>query len=181
MNDTLNVQVLDGRNGVTVMVNNHVLCGAVPEESSMTVFGQVIGKSRLLTCMSPSLDKGLDGAILPLELFAGWLANGDVGLSSLAIAQRFTGVRMTANGTRKNGCADVPHDASDFQRCLRMFDMVPVARQYVHLMRDVSPAWERISDRWEKLEDLYREEAPTGQAPKTSEMLKTLREGTGNV
>lgn len=174
------IRVYDGAEP-TILVNGHILHGHVPDDGDRIVLDAAVPKRRLVACASPRRPLRSGGAALALEAFAEWLANGEVGLSQLAVVQRLTGVRMTANGTREAGCSDAPRDPSDFRRCLRMFDMVPIARQYVHLMRDVSPAWMRISDRWEELEDLYREEAPTGKAPRTYERLKALQEGTGDA
>lgn len=112
-------------------------------------------------------------------MFAAWLANGDVGLSSLAIVQRLTGTTMTVNGTRKHGCEDTPKDLGDLRRILEMFDMVPSARAYLSLMRDVSEDWKNIIDHWDELEKQYRKEEhnPSGCAPKTYRILKRLKEG----
>lgn len=129
--------------------------------------------------LNPASDGMTDSPRLPLELFAAWLANGDVGLSSLAIVQRLTGITMTVNGTREHGCEDTPKDPGDLRRILGMFDMVPVARAYLSLMRDVSDDWKTIIDHWSELEKQYRKEEhnPSGCAPKTYRMLKRLKEG----
>ena len=60
-----------------------------------------------------------------------------------------------------------------------MFDMVPSARAYLSLMRDVSEDWKNIIDHWDELEKQYRKEEhnPSGCAPKTYRMLKRLKEG----
>lgn len=59
------------------------------------------------------------------------------------------------------------------------FDMVPVARAYLSLMRDVSDDWKTIIDHWGELEKQYRKEErnPSGYAPKTYRILKRLKEG----
>lgn len=59
------------------------------------------------------------------------------------------------------------------------FDMVPSARAYLSLMRDVSEDWKNIIDHWDELEKQYRKEEhnPSGCAPKTYRILKRLKEG----
>ena len=118
---------------------------------------------------------------LPLGTFAEWLANGEVGFSSLSIVQRLTGVRMTANGHRPEGCEDIPRDPDDLRRILLLLDAVPETRARLNLMRDVSKDWRNLIGHWNEIEGAYRREAPTGRAPKTYAMLKALREGTGNA
>lgn len=174
------IKIYDGEQP-TILINNHILYGGNPKGTERVILNGAVMRNRLVACMSPSLEKGTDGTVLPLEMFAEWLANGEVGLSSLAVVQRLTGVRMTANGHRPEGCECVPHDPDDLRRILLMLDAVPAARAYLNLMRDVSEDWRGLIDHWNEIEDQYHREAPTGRAPKTLAMMRALRKGTANV
>ena len=114
------------------------------------------------------------GAVLPIELFAVWLAAGERGLSSEAIVQRLTGIKV--NTGRDEGAVEHPHDPSDFRRCVELLESVPPARTYLPLMADVSPQWARIVDAWDELENLLSEEEhrADGKAPHLYQRLKQL-------
>ena len=114
------------------------------------------------------------GAVLPIELFAVWLAAGERGLSSEAIVQRLTGIKV--NTGRHEGAVEHPHDPSDFRRCVELLKVVPLARTYLPLMADVSPQWARIVADWDDLERLLAEESqrPDGRAPRLYHRLKQL-------
>ena len=114
------------------------------------------------------------GAVLPIELFAVWLASGERGLSSEAIVQRLTGVKV--NTGRDEGAVEPPHDPSDFRRCVELLESVPLARTYLPLMADVSPQWARIVNAWNELEQLLSEEEhrTDGKAPHLYQRLKQL-------
>ena len=163
----------------TLLVNNHLVYGRQPGEDKRPIYTMDMPKSRLVASLSPTSKNRNDTAVLPLELYVEWLANGDVGLSTLAIVQRLTGVRMTANGQRRHGCEDTPTDPGDIRRILRLFDKVPATRAYLSVMRDVSDEWKTIIDHWTEIETQYRKEEhnPSGCAPKTYRMLKQLKEG----
>lgn len=115
----------------SILVNNHLVYGRMPDSETQPDIIADVPKNRLVANLNPASDGMTDSPRLPLELFAAWLANGDVGLSSLAIVQRLTGITMTVNGTREHGCEDTPKDPGDLRRILGMFDMVPVARAYL--------------------------------------------------
>lgn len=101
-------------------------------------------------------------ATLPLTYFAGWLATGRRGLSSEAIVGHLTGTPM---GTHH------PHDPSDFQRCQVMLAMHPLAAMHLHLMREVSPEWDRLIDAWDDVEAAM-EKAKNGMAPEAYDLIQ---------
>lgn len=136
----------------SILVNNHLVYGQMPDSETQPDIIADVPKDRLVANLNPASDGMTDSPRLPLEMFAAWLANGDVGISSLAIVQRLTGITMTVNGTREHGCEDTPKDPGDLRRILGMFDMVPSARAYLSLMRDVSEDWKNIIDHWDELE-----------------------------
>lgn len=141
----------------SIFVNNHLVYGRILDPGTQPDIIADVPKNRLVANLNPASDGMTDSPRLPLELFAAWLANGDVGFSSLAIVQRLTGITMTVNGTREHGCEDTPKDPGDLRRILGMFDMVPVARAYLSLMRDVSEDWKNIIDHWGELEKTVSE------------------------
>ena len=68
-----------------------------------------------------------------------------------------------------------PHDPSDFNRCVGFLNAVPEARERLEMMSDKSPQWAGLVANWDRLEQLLREEFPTGRAPKLyREMEKIL-------
>lgn len=141
----------------SIFVNNHLVYGRIPDPGTQPDIIADVPKNRLVANLNPASDGMTDNPRLPLEMFAAWLANGDVGFSSLAIVQRLTGITMTVNGTREHGCEDTPKDPGDLRRILGMFDMVPSARAYLSLMRDVSEDWKNIIDHWDELEKTVSE------------------------
>lgn len=141
----------------SILVNNHLVYGRIPDPGTQPDIIADVPKNRLVANLNPASDGMMDNPRLPLEMFAAWLANGDVGFSSLAIVQRLTGITMTVNGTREHGCEDTPKDPGDLRRILGMFDMVPSARAYLSLMRDVSEDWKNIIDHWDELEKTVSE------------------------
>ena len=101
------------------------------------------------------------GAPLQIELFAGWLANGERGLSSEAIVEHLTG---TAVGGKMyapiRGRGDVPWDLGDFRRCELLLRRVNLARVLLPSMAAVSPAWARFAERWADIVALAESERP---------------------
>lgn len=90
----------------SIFVNNHLVYGRIPDPGTQPDIIADVPKNRLVANLNPASDGMTDSPRLPLEMFAAWLANGDVGFSSLAIVQRLTGITMTVNGTREHGCED---------------------------------------------------------------------------
>lgn len=176
--ETAAIRVIETQYGASLAINGHLVCHAAPDPSRTVVLDTKVDMTRLVGCLAPDRNSQ-DNPPLALESFAAWLANGDVGLSSLAVVQRLTGVRMTANGTRRAGCFETPLDPGDVRRLLGLFDAVPQVRAYWSLMGDVSDAWARIVEHWDELEKTYRTEErnPSGCSPKTYRMLKKLKEG----
>lgn len=97
---------------------------------------------------------------LPLTLFTHWLASGERGLSSEAIVSRLTGEKV---GRPWDTGKDHPHDPSDFRRCQKLLDAVPLARLAFPAMRDVSPQWARLVDAWDDIAAaINSKDAPRG-------------------
>lgn len=107
---------------------------------------------------------------------AAWLANGERGLSSNAMYARFTG--KAARGAH----GDHPYDPADFRRCELLLREVPMFRDYLPMMADVSPEWAALVDHWGELVALAESEVPDvftrscrdGRAPLTYARMKEL-------
>lgn len=92
-----------------------------------------------------------------------WLFGGDTGLSSECMWRTFMGVREPADWFRRGS---YPLDPADLGRCIRLLDRFPEWRPRLSEMRVHGPAWSALVDHWDELEALYREEAPSGMAPR---------------
>ncbi len=106
------------------------------------------------------------------EALLHWFVNGNVGISSRAIAAAACGI--TYRESQQWG--STPADPSDFKRCLDLIEAVPALRSHLDKVARTEPAWARIVAKWAELEALYREEQPTGRAPRTWALLKSLNE-----
>lgn len=104
------------------------------------------------------------------ERFARWLALGDSGLSSKAIAFKMCGIDAGDSWDRKFH----PSDPSDFGRCFRLLKLYPEWRNRLGEMATVSKCWRALVKRWDEIEALYLEELPGKRAPKTYELMKSI-------
>ena len=111
-----------------------------------------------------------------------WLGSYDTGMSSKYLAEQLAnaaGIKVSwyGCGGRPSAVYGVccPEDPSDFGRCIRMLEAEPRLREYLGVMNEGSgDKWSALAKRWPELEDLYREEASTGQAPKLYALMKSL-------
>lgn len=112
---------------------------------------------------------------LPIETFAVWLANGERGMSSDAIVQKATGVRV---GDAFHDGTAIPYDPADFRRCVLLVQCYPILRFKLPEMAEVSTQWANIVNHWDELESLYNLEKDNtdGKAPKLYRRLRELRE-----
>jgi hypothetical protein len=97
---------------------------------------------------------------------AEWLLSGDTGLSSEAIMAWMLGAR--------EGRFRHPHDPADLGRCLRLLDRIPEWRARLGEMAAASPQWSALVGVWAELEGLYREEEPTGNAPRCFRRMREV-------
>jgi len=95
-----------------------------------------------------------------------WLNSDDTGRSSKFMAH------ILARGPHTE--CHWPHDPSDFGRCVKFLAAVPEAREKMELLSDCCPEWNSLVFEWPELEALYREELPTGTAPKLYARMKEL-------
>jgi hypothetical protein len=100
-----------------------------------------------------------------------WLMKGEnVGNSSKAMAAAATG---------HIGKPSHPYDPADFNRCLVLCHQVPEVKDNFHLIKEISPTWSKLIDRWDEVEKCFIDEAgfnwsKSGSAPKTYKLLKSI-------
>lgn len=106
-----------------------------------------------------------------------WLANGETGISSRAIAYKMLGVRSTKEWDSH------PKDPDDFRRCLLLVDRVPGIRKKIGKMRRVSRFWRELIDHWDDIEKCFKIEVPNysgnclgSRAPMTYDLMQKIYE-----
>ena len=108
-----------------------------------------------------------------------WLASDSTGLSSRYMAR----ILATCAGLGSVPEEDdlhfrgihYPHDPSDFGRCVGLLDAVPELRPHLpELTEGHGGAWARLVAVWDELEALYREELPTGKAPRLYARMREM-------
>lgn len=106
----------------------------------------------------------------------GWLRSDDRGRSSeamlahlgpLATGQYWVDVPADARDAH-------PHDPSDLGRCVKLLDAAPELRPHHPRMAELSATWARLVAAWDELESLYREELPTGSAPRCFRRMRDI-------
>lgn len=117
----------------------------------------------------------------PASGLAAWLASDETGESSLALAWALrepATSETVAHGRWPAFDRDAyPRDPGDFGRCVTMLEAVPVLRERLGQAAGISPVWSRLIAAWDDLESLYREERPSGEAPKLYARLKEIAAG----
>lgn len=97
-----------------------------------------------------------------------WLASDDTGTSSRYLLQETIAPQMMPQATAW------PADPSDFGRCIRLMEAVPLVREKLSWMAVDGGVWKNLVENWPELENLYREELPTGKAPKLYVRMKEI-------
>lgn len=97
-----------------------------------------------------------------------WLRNGERGISSETIFQTIDG-RITL---RDEKCH--PRDPGDFRRCYLLLETIPEWKAKLHLMKKVSPVWEKIVDNWAKLTEMLEEQLQTKKPNGMYQFMKSL-------
>jgi hypothetical protein len=118
-------------------------------------------------CMKP--DHASDDHVQKTVLFVdGWPACGDVDTSSMAIYRHMRGWLPSPDGAP-------PADPTDLGRCLRLL-AAPWATGWRERIGEMARyrGWKGIAGAWAELEALYREEAPSGKAPRLYARMKAL-------
>jgi hypothetical protein len=99
-----------------------------------------------------------------------WLATGQTGESSKALAFCFAGIK---------GRSDHPLDPADFNRCLLLIHTYPEMRSLLPKAKALSPTWSKIIDHWDEIEQTFLDEAgldwrKANAAPKTYKLMKDI-------
>jgi hypothetical protein len=102
-----------------------------------------------------------------------WYATGERGLSSECIARVMTG---RPGGDRFSVRGSHPVDPADLRRCLLLLDRLPPGS--IERMRAVSGEWCVLVEHWDELAALFREEEPSGEAPRCYRRMRELLDGT---
>lgn len=103
-----------------------------------------------------------------------WLASDSTGVSSLYMARHLASLAGLGAVYAPPHDEPFPHDPSDFGRCVGLLDAVPELRPHLATLADGhGPVWAGLVAAWGELEALFREELPSGKAPK---LYKRMRE-----
>ena len=102
---------------------------------------------------------------------AEWLASGDTGISSKAIAMWLSaGVRYRHWGHGE------PSDGADFGRCYRLLKVIPEWRSRIGEMAACGGKWPALVSRWDEIEAVYLREIAKepGSAHSTYALMKQV-------
>lgn len=105
--------------------------------------------------------------------FINWLASGERGEPSNAIATKLSGTNCRFYNFGRNTFPH-PTDPADFKRCMKLLDQVPEFRERLHEMKEVSEVWSRLVDSWGEFEQLYYKECDTGRCPELFDRMKEI-------
>lgn len=80
-------------------------------------------------------------------------------------------------GVKSGG--DHPYDPDDLNRCLLFLEAVPEAREHMDKLREISPIWAKLVDRWAEVEASFLDEVgldwcKARSAPKTYALMKSV-------
>lgn len=84
---------------------------------------------------------------------AEWMVSGDTGSSSKSIM-----LWLSAKQADKTWGADVPRDAWDLGRCIRLLDRIPEWRARMPEMAEAGGLWPTVARRWTELERVFSED-----------------------
>lgn len=142
-----------------------------------------------LKCHSRQVNAIKDAADLIVEAYAkpivvaspgmgiyNWLRSDDTGLSSKAMVRHLSQGKVAVD-LAPHWCQSHPLDPADFGRCVRMLEAAPEYRPLVPRMATLSPTWAAYAARWDEMEAMYREELPTGKAPRLYALMQEIQDG----
>lgn len=108
------------------------------------------------------------GAPESMKAYVEWANGDDSGTSSKTILAAITGYPFVQRG-------DVPHDPSDFGRCVRLLDRFPELRPELAKVVEKHPRWAPHVERWDEFEAMYRA-AIDSKAKTAPELYAALQE-----
>ena len=114
-----------------------------------------------------------------------WMLVGEVGESSKAMAVKWWSAERTIGGYHALDRKAHPRDPADFRRCLLLLEVLPECRERMGELRDLSPMWNALVDRWDEIERTFLDEAPerwrepdcNWQAPRTYSLMHEVKAG----
>lgn len=121
-----------------------------------------------ITCEKTWVPPVVDQSLTEKEKANWWLMFGERGVSSETIFQTIFGGQILQRG----GCH--PLDPDDFRRCYLLLQAIPEWKSKLHLMKVVSPVWEKLVDNWDVLTEMLEEQLATGKANGMYEKMKSL-------
>lgn len=146
-----------------------------------------------LTCQSRQMNAIKDAADAIVEVFARpiikaspnmglyqWLTSDDTGLSSMHMARVLAECCGQNHGVPGPAMYEdpfaAPSDPSDLGRCLRLLEAVPQLVPHLGEMSKRSPLWAAYIAKWPEMVALYKEEYPTGSAPKLYDLMHSIQD-----
>lgn len=97
--------------------------------------------------------KEIEAGLSGLDEETKWLNGTDTGTSSLTI---FSALSETGNVLKqRHRQDDVPYDADDLGRCIRLLERMPAWRARLGEVAQKYPRWSHIVLAWDELEALY--------------------------
>lgn len=102
-----------------------------------------------------------------------WSLSGSTGVSAKTIACVALGIKENARVD-----FDMPYDAGDFGRCLRLLEMVPELHEYLPAVAQACPQWGPLLPIWSELTLLYSE-SPEDCHNRFREIRDSCREAGG--
>lgn len=100
-----------------------------------------------------------------------WIVKGEVGVSSKTMWYAITSRNPAGN---MGGRVDVPHDPSDFRRCLLFVEQCGITEEQLKQVKQAFAWWAPFIDNWNELVALYREEQGRGSCPKLFDRIGQL-------
>ncbi len=91
-------------------------------------------------------DDGVRAENARLRSVLEWLANGQTGMSSEAMAFTAVGVERESYPTWP------PSDPADFNRCMLMLERLPFVRDHFGAIASLSPEWRGVIKNWDDIE-----------------------------
>lgn len=124
--------------------------------------------SEVLTYLKQE-QKALEDKAEMRKKIAEWFIDGEVGSSSKALACIYLG------GIPKSVLWH-PLDPNDFRRCILFLDILPEADRVslIKTMGELNKRWYVISENWETLTALWKEEKGKRTAPKLYDKMKEI-------
>jgi hypothetical protein len=107
-----------------------------------------------------------------------WTAGPNTGLSSEAMA--YCAVDITRDDHWADFGPNIPHDPTDFNRCLLLVDQIPEIRDHFPKIAAMAPEWKKVIDNWDRVKECFIAEVGWNwsegkEAPKTYAMMKEIQ------